>query len=542
MASNTAQVIMDEFESLRTKRSIAESHWRDIASVLAPDIYFNEQQVIEGKRERDMIFDSTGIDAVERLTAAMHSFSVSAGLKWFSVRDPDDDIDENPQVREWMHKVTEIMLAHFASTKSGWNSAATEIFESEIVFGTGAMFIDPPQQDGALNDNMYVARPLTEIFLAENDRAEVDTVYRRLRLSPRQAVQRYGESVDASVSTQAGRGGTQAREPEEYIHAVYPRDDRAPDLPTPDNMPWASVTVHQATGTLVKISGFRRNPYATPRWKKRPGQVYGRGPGHISLAEVMTKNVMERDVLTALNMEVRPPLQGPYDGFIHPVNINPGDIVWTEPGTAERLIPIFSGTRFDAVNLALAKREEKIRLMFLLDLLELPLQDRMTTAEVTSRRTDRMQLLSPVLYRQSKEFLNPVVVYTFNDLKDAGRFPEMPEELEDHEIAIDYTSPLFQAQKASEQSNISRALGLIGALAEGDPKVLMNFDSDALSRHVWTINNNDPRFLVDADEVASKREKIAQLESAQQEAQVAETAGGAAKNVVGALQGGRIAS
>ena len=527
MPDKNAAIISDEFDAMFTKRSTWESHWRLVADAVSP-VHNFEGTRVPGEKMRQRMYDSTAADASERLSAALHSLATSASIRWFELHHPDEDIDRQPPVRKWMRTATTTLLKWIGSAKSGFNVNIAEVYADLVTFGTAAMFIKEE-----LEDNAFIARPLSEIFLRENDEQMVDAVYRLIKLTARQAVQRWGPMVGPKVLEMAMKGGADASRAREYIHAVYHRDEVREDIPSPENKPWASLYVDRELKMTVSVSGFNRMPYVTPRWRKYTGEIYGRGPGMVAMPEAMMMNSMQRSVLIAAEKAIDPPLAIPYDGFISPLKTQPGGLNYKQPGSSEDVQPIVAPRDFRAADLQLEKREEKIRLMFLQDMLSLPMQDRMTAEEVAQRRTDRMQLMSPVLFRLESELLSPIVERSFEMLDRHRKFPEKPGELAGSVPDIEYVSPLALAQRASESGNIQRALSVLMPFIQGDPRVLQNFDTDFLARKMWLMHNNDPAALRAEDDVVQIREQQAQAEQAAQAAATAVDAGRAAKDFAG---------
>jgi hypothetical protein len=297
------------------------------------------------------------------------------------------------------------------------------------------------------------------------------------------------------------------------------------------NMAWTSVYIDVQEEIMVSEGGFKDLPYITPRWRKYTGEIYGRGPGMVALPEALMLNSMQQSVLIGLETSINPPLQIPHDGFLSPPNVSPGGFNYRMPGTNEKVEPLFIPHDLRAADLQLDKRAENIRLMFFGDLLGLPLLGRMTTEEVNQRRSDRMQLLSPVHFRLESELLSPVVIRTFNGLNRAGMIPDRPELLQGQGLEVEYTSPLALAQRASEAGNMSRAFSIVAPYAESDPSILENYDRDYIARKAWNMNNNDPKGLRSEQEVAADRQLRAQQQSDAQNAATAAQASTAAKNL-----------
>ena len=64
-----------------------------------------------------------------------------------------------------------------------------------ITFGTAAMFIEEDDDDLI----KFSTRHINEVFIAENDKGRIDTIFRRFKISARAAIQKFGEKVSSDV-------------------------------------------------------------------------------------------------------------------------------------------------------------------------------------------------------------------------------------------------------------------------------------------------------------------------------------------------------
>ena len=164
-----------------------------------------------------------------------------------------------------------------------------------VAFGSACMYVE--DRPGKLP--LFQTRSLAECFFAESAEGRVDTNFRWFELTARQAAQRWGGKAGRRV-TQAAEDTRRQDDSVRFLHAVYPRDSRrAPALSEDGNaargyagrvgqlsLPYASCWINVDEMILVEEGGFHEFPYTCPRWLKRAGEVYGRGPGMKALADV----------------------------------------------------------------------------------------------------------------------------------------------------------------------------------------------------------------------------------------------------------------
>jgi hypothetical protein len=148
--------------------------------------------------------------------------------------------------------------------------------------------------------------------------------------------------------------------------------------------------------------------------------------------------------------------------------------------------------------------EERIRHAFFADLfLMLAMSDRrqITATEVLERHEEKMLVLGPVLTRLSSELLSSVIERLFATIirasaplwPDAGIVPPPPAELGGQDLAIDYTSTLFAAQKAMQVGPMQQWVSLTDQIAATQPEALDKRNADAMVEHYADLLGVSPK-------------------------------------------------
>jgi hypothetical protein len=138
----------------------------------------------------------------------------------------------------------------------------------------------------------------------------------------------------------------------------------------------------------------------------------------------------------------------------------------------------------------------------------------MTATEVVKRVDEKMLMLSPMLGRLMKEFLQPSISRTFNILVREGVIV-VPEELKLKPYNIRYVSPLARAQKATETRAIAEYVDLIMGMSNAREDVLDTINFDKVSREVAKLEDIPPSILSSDDEIKTKRDERKEAELAQ---------------------------
>ena len=98
----------------------------------------------------------------------------------------------------------------------------TEIFENYhdlIAFGTSCLFIEEDKDDIV----RFSARHIKEIYITENEKGFVDTIYRKFKLTAKAALEKFGkENVSRDLAVKFTKAPF---DDVEIVHVVRPRSD-----------------------------------------------------------------------------------------------------------------------------------------------------------------------------------------------------------------------------------------------------------------------------------------------------------------------------
>jgi hypothetical protein len=511
--------LLSRYEKLEGQRQNWETHWQEVADYMQPRKADVTKQRARGDKRMEMIFDSSPIQSVELLAASLHGMLTNPSTPWFTLRFKDEDIENEDEAKLWLESSTDAMYKAF--NRSNFQQEIFELYHDLITFGTAAMFIEEDNDDII----KFSTRHINEVFIAENDKGRIDTIYRRFNISARAAIQKFGESVSADVQAKAKKN---PYDEVEILHAVYPRADFNPKKKDKANMPFESVYIEFKNGNELSVSGFREFPFVVPRYLKASNEIYGRSPAMTALPDVKMLNEMSKTTIKAAQKQVDPPLLVPDDGFLLPVRTVPGGLNFYRSGTRDRIEPLNIGANNPLGLNMEQQRRDSIREVFYVNQLQLQQGPQMTATEVIQRNEEKMRLLGPVLGRLQSELLKPLIDRVFAILLRNNMLPQAPEFLSGRDIEIEYVSPLAKAQKSTELQSIMRAVEILGSLANVAPVFdYVNFDN--LVKHLADIVGVPQKILKSQSQVNAERQQAQaqqqQMQQMQQLQQVAKAGG-----------------
>jgi len=508
--------LIKRFDRLTSQRQNWETHWQEVADYMMPRKADVTKLRSRGDKRTELIFDSSPLQAVELLAASLHGMLTNPSTPWFSLRFKEEDMENEDEAKEWLESATETMYSAF--NRSNFQQEIFELYHDLITFGTAAMFIEEDEEDVI----KFSTRHINEIYIAENDKGRIDTVFRKFKLSVRAAIQKFGTSPDFEVIAKKD-----PYEEIDIIHAIYPRSDFNPNKQDRSNMPFESVYM-TAKGEELSVSGFREFPFVVPRYLKASHEIYGRSPAMTALPDVKMLNEMSKTTIKSAQKQVDPPLLVPDDGFILPVRTVPGGLNFYRSGTRDRIEPLNIGANTPLGLNMEEQRRDSIRNAFYVNQLMMQNGPQMTATEVIQRNEEKMRLLGPVLGRLQSELLKPLIDRTFNIILRKNLFQPAPDFLAGKDIEIEYVSPLAKAQKSTELQSIMRAIEIMGSLANVAP-VFDHVNMDKLVRHLADIVGVPQKILKSQSQLDAERkqkeQQQAEMQQMQQLQQAAEAGG-----------------
>lgn len=522
-----AKELKDHLSRLMEKRRNWESHWQEVADVILPRKAEITKERARGDKRNTQIYDATAIHALELLAASLHGMLTSSANRWFSLRFKETELNESDEAKEWLEDAESRMYVAFS--KSNFQQEIFECYHDLIAFGTACLLIEEDEDDII----RFSARHIKEIYIQENKKNLVDTIFRRFKMAASAVVEKFGaEKVSRDVLTTFKKAPFDEIE---IVHVVRPRgmyDQRKLDK---KNMPYQSIYFENKTGHILSLGGFRELPYVVPRYLKASTEIYGRSPSMNALPDVKVLNKMVEVGLKAAAKQVDPPLLVPDDSMMSPIRMAPGSINYYRSGSRDRIEPLNINANTSVTLNQENQRRDAIAKMFHVDQLLVTENRNMTATEVMQRNEEKMRILGPVLGRLQSEMLEPLIIRVFNIMLRNKFFPMAPEILADQEVSIEYVSPMALAQRGQELQSLMRGMEIFGGLSQALP-VMDYIDENGLVKNIIRVLGLPAKVIKSDAQVAKAREEkqqqqqqMMQMQQAMQESEVAKNAAPLAK-------------
>lgn len=487
MATDVLQ-LHRRYEALRTDRLPWDTAWRDLALHFSPTRFRADTDDQQRKPEilNSKIVDSTGILDMRTLAAGMQGGMTSPARPWFKVTLADEDATKAPGVGAWLDDVTRRMQTQLH--RSNFYNAAHSLYSDLGTFGTGLML-----ETADWNGLLFQVVNAGEYVIDVNDRNEVDTFVRRISMTARQIVQQFGDSVPNVVQIVAkAKTGNASSTRFSVFHAVFPRNDRTWGKRGATDMPYASIywmlagTDSQGAPYLLRESGFEEFPAFAPRWDASGTDVYGRAPAMDVLPDSRMIQGMYTTLLKTLHKNADPPMSAAASLESVGLDLRPGGQNFIEtldgrPPVAAQPIQQPAPQSIQYTQAAIQEVRQKIHDGLYTDLFKMLIaSDRrqITATEIEAREQEKMILIGPVVERLQKEFLEPLVIRTFNLMLRHDFIPEPPEAIAGQELKVEFVSVLAQAQRLVSTSGVDQFMAFAVNLSQVFPEVRDAIDVD----------------------------------------------------------------
>lgn len=529
MAITNLNKILDRYDRAKSRRTKYNSLMSEAGRYSWP----NAQDMVRSIEQTEALlrttelYDSTALMAAYRMTSGIFSYLMPVGAKWFEFVAQLHELNQDKNMQEWLSTAT--ALTHKEIWRSNFQREMFITIRSMIVFGTGVISVERVG-----DEIVFKSHHIGYMFFDNNSRGEIDTVYRQIFYTARQAAQEFGED-NLSKSVKKAIANGKLEEKSEYVHYVAPNADFDSGKFGSNSKRVKSVYINIQDRTVVKKGGFDELPYFVARFSRAPGEILGRGPSIEFLPEIKMLNRMKKTFIEASEKAVNPPLIVEDDGVVGQPVTGPNGMIYIRSG-AMKPEALDTGTNV-ALNAELIRDQQKIvRDGFFNSLFQTfeGLKNISSATEAQLRKEDDLTIVAPAITSLQKEIFNLIILRVLKLAIRAMRIPEPP-------VSFDFDI-VYQGRLALAMSNV-QTNAIETTLAKWQPymeiaPVLENVDFDTAFRMSWLNSGAPAEGLADYDEMIARREEVEQLQKAAAEAEIADTGSKAYRNIAKAAEPG----
>lgn len=539
---------------LSADRSGFETQWDQVDAVAATQTNSNTgfnrssvgnplPQVPHAAIRSKKLYDSTGVNAVDRLSSGIEALVIPQSEYWHGLK-PSGLQRTKLQEHEkrWFEDQRNLLFETRYDADSGWTNASQSAIRSCVSHGNGFIWTEEGFDQRALIEYRFM--PLRESYIATDHRGIVIEYYRNYHLTAQQAVIKFGEDRVPQNIRSAAATAERKDERFEFIHAITMRNGMNRRGEGIKSSKWESLHVEVETKTLVRDSGFYEFPVIDFRWLPDGGQVWGEGPVMKCLSDIQSLQVMAKNEMIAGQQSVQPPLLVANAGVINRPNSTPNavNLGGLNAQGQEMIKPMFTGQRLDFHTMVLEAKRNQVKDSMYLNLFALLVQNpQMSATEAMIRANEKGELLGPAGARLQQS-LSRMIEREMNMLIRRGLYSpksvyRVPASLAGRHIVPEMTSKLDKLRRAKEGEGIMRVLEAVAPIAQADPTIVDEIDSSETIRQLRDIFGAPVGILRDPKQVAQMRAQRQQAAGMAQGAATAKDLATASKQGTDALAG-----
>jgi len=542
-----AKSILDRWNALSTDLQIWRTQWQEIADFMMPrKAGISAVTYTPNSNKESLLFDTTAQDAAMTMAGGLMSWTTPANEVWF-IYEPVFELRDSDPVKQWHLACSQRVQELLAN--SNFYTENHEDLLNHCTFGTSALYSS--MENGRYS---FESLPVGSFAIEENADGEIDTLFREIVLSARQAKEKFGEENLPKKLRDCLGDSSKIDTRFTFIHAVYPRpeSERPKDAlgrSASKGKAFASCYIETTTKHLVQEGGYDTFPFAPGRYLKWSAlgnkSPYGYGPGFAALPDVRQVNHMQMIQDCAAEKAIKPALiaDSRLEGEIV---LSPGGITYVEPDYIKPEVLQAQGN-YPVGEDRIKMRQEAINAKFHKDMFMMfqGLDRQMTAREVAERASEKITLISPAFSRLITEKLTPLLRRLFNLAAENGLLPEPPPEaiakLENGiatipDPGVAYSSRLALAIKQLRNIGFERQMEGDMMLAQFRPDVLDNYNFDLITRDRARNNGMPVEWILAEDQVKAIRDQRAEAQQAQMQMEALQAGSQAVKNVGGVQQ------
>jgi len=473
-----AKEVLLKHNRLKEFRQPYEAEWKDITKFVLPGKNFWTEIKNSSAKSSVEIFDGTAIHAVRILANGLQGYMARKG-KFFRI-ELDTKSKRRQEPMEYLQNLED--LFNWIFDRSNFYDYINEVFRTGSTIGTVVSYIEPVNGEKL---RFHVCHP-KDVWIAENDFHEVDTVSRELRMTSRDIVSRW-DTVPEEILKDAEKNPYNEHL---VIHQTFPRTDRDVTKIDKKNKKFVSAWVLNEKKFLLDESGFDVFPYVVWRWSTEHGGTYGRGPAHDALVDVLRSNLMSKDLLNASNRYLNPPVNVPQEKM-DLLDLNPGGMnPYADPSRI--VVPVNTGGSYPIGRDRELAIEARIKDHFMTDMfltLNNNVDSKRTATEVMEMQSEKAAVLEPTTARIESEQFDAMFDLVFYHATMLNWVPKPPDDvlqiLSNNTVKINYTNLMGALRdRYYNLQQIDQDIARIMTLSQVDPSILDNLDLDALAEHL----------------------------------------------------------
>lgn len=406
---------------------------------------------------------------------------------WFAVKTGFEEIDEDPLNARWLEAATKRYRRLIYDRRANFVKATTEADHDYVTFGNPVLSVEEsPDRDHFLFRSWHPK----ECAWMENAVGRIDHIQRRMQMTARTIMKRWGRDAHADIKLAAEKDPTaefRVRHivlPTEEVHG----DDRKA-MRRFQNMPFVSMYIDCDHESILGEGPLPVFNYVVPRWRTVSSFQYGFSPATInSLPDGRMLQMLARIILEQGEKAIDPPTVAKGEIFRDAVNLYAGGLTYVDLEADEKIQDVFHTMKTGEGLPAGMEMKQDVRNLiaeaFLLNKLMLPSAKDMTAFETNARLDEFRRAALPFFGPIESEYHLPLLDVGFQIAvrNKAFNFKEMPEALQDEDVTFTFESPLNTAEGRKNVVAFQESVQLLAGASQFDKTIPTTMDFKQMTK------------------------------------------------------------
>jgi hypothetical protein len=510
----------NRFDALESENLKQRDTWIEIAKYTNPSMTLRfDGEDTDGKQYAKDVYDTTAIDAVKTFTDGIVGNYVSKSALWMGMMAVDPEVNRKKDVQEFLQDVTQRVFA--ALSRSNFYNMISQYTTLGITIATATMYV---QEDPRTGQIVFSVRHPSEIFIDQDWYGKIDTCFRRIIVTAKAAgdfffneKSKFSEGLTKAINDDPFQKFT-------FRHGVFPAKGEYFKYPGVTGN-HASIYWEEGEDRELSVGGYDTFPFVSWRYRQEGNEIYGRGPSHDALPDIKNVNAMKLDIMKYSQKQGDPPLNIPYEMKGKVRNKPGGANYYQDPGRI--VFPWSSASNIPVTLEQLKDMRKQVEDHYYVPYFKMltGLTQRMTSFEVSERKSEQATLISTPIIKYESEALDELLFRVFEIESAAGRMPDIPGDLQG-EVTWQYNGQLAQVQiRTARNHGVYATISDLERIAQFAPQVVQTFNWDATVRELALNNGFPARNLLTEQEVEKKLAEQKQLQDQQNQLAAAESMG-----------------
>ncbi len=503
---------------------------------------------ILGDREPGMqygakVYDQQPANALSKFVGGKIGYMVSRQLPWMGFVPTDSRLLRKDNIKQYMQEAAEQIL--FAAGRSNLYSALVPHALDAHSVATSCMV---PMRDSVKDRVVFDVVHPRDSYIGINKYGDPIIYHRTQELTNLTALEMFPRKnlPDSWFVMREGKATNELKNPfqtNKYIWAVYPNDDRDNSSVLATDKQFKVLCTSTGRGKKSRVFLNSGDDVFPICWRslRESGFEYGTSLSMDCLTAALMVNKLGEKNLTAAHLAVDPRRLAS-DTLKQTLRTNPGSTTWVSninqesvKAWEERLNWPITDAQMERIH---AQLDDRFFIRFFEMLSSGELSQVKTAYEVSQMMGEKATLMSTIVDTFEQESLEPCIAVLVKEETKAGRMPQIPDELIETggKVNIRYSGPLHQLQQVLLRGKpIMDALAIIAQMAELDQYVPLKFDFMEMAEEAAITTGLSQRFVKSDEEVRRIIDEANKRQQAAEQAEMAEKAAGAAKNLSGSV-------